>query len=155
MATLKYVQNNGDTVTWTLKVTNTSNVTCHGTQVAFTIPTGVSLSGPLGSNGISISVPVGSYNPTSKIWFIGDLAANSSTPSVDWEFTVDDISQASALDSSFIVTALVSSRCDDEDETNNDFELMIKVGEECYDISITVGATSGTIVDPSNIQIIV
>ena len=155
MATVKLVQNNGDKVTWTFKITNNSNIDCFGVSVVFTIPSGVTLTGPLSSNNVSISVPTGSYNPTSTTWFIGSLPANTSTQSVDWEFTVNDISMANELDDSFIITAVVNSRCGDEDSTNNDLELMITVGEECYEIDISVGNPDTSTLDSSNLQITV
>jgi hypothetical protein len=145
MATTKLVQNDGDKVTWKLKITNLSNVNCFGTQIVFTIPTGVSLTGPLGTNGVSISVPKGSFNPTSNTWFIGEISANSSSDSVEWEFTVDDITQANELDDSFIIEAVVTSRCGDENSVDNTLELMITVGEDCSQINITLGGETNTV----------
>lgn len=155
MATSKLIQNDGDTVTWKFRVSNTSNFNCSGVKVVFTIPTGILLTGPLSSNGVSISVPIGSYNPTNTTWFIGNLSSGSTTGYVEWEFTVDDISQASELDNSFIVSALVSSRCDDSNDIDNLLELMLTVGEECYEINLSVGNLNSNIIDTSNLQITV
>ena len=154
MATEKRVQNNGDTVTWSFKVSNNSSVDCFGTQVAFSLPTGVSLTGTLISGTSAISVPVGSFNPTSNIWFIGDLNANSSTDTANFEFTVDDITQADSEDS-FTVTATVTSRCGDSASEDNVLELKIVVGEECVEINLSVGGTIPNSGDSGDLNICV
>jgi uncharacterized repeat protein (TIGR01451 family) len=93
MATIKKVQNNGDTVTWKFRVYNSSDIPCSGVEAELTIPDGVTLTGPLVSNSTYIDVPVGSFNPTTKIWFIGLMEAKSYTEYVNLEFTVDDVTK--------------------------------------------------------------
>ena len=136
MATGKRVQANGDIETWKIKICGDTVRNCLGVKAVFTLPTGISLTGPAISGSTGIDVPVGSFNPTSKTWFIGELKAGSCTDEVEFEFTVDDITQA--VDDKFTISVNLSSDCAEGVISDNDLEVEIEVGDECIEINLSV-----------------
>ncbi len=61
----------GDELTYTIKVWNESNKNATGVEVTDSLNVGVSY--------VSSTASRGSYNPTTKIWTIGNIAANGDT----------------------------------------------------------------------------
>lgn len=140
---VKNVQQNGDTVEWTLNVCGDDYVKCYNVQVAFTIPTGVRLTGPLEENSTLISVARGFYKKDTNIWFLGDLKKTECVLS-SFTFTVDDIELAE--DGRFIVTAVLTSSCTDGGAEDNNVSMIINVTEDCdgCGISITTDNSSNS-----------
>lgn len=136
---VKSAQQNGDIVVWTINVTNPSINTCLNNKVVFTIPTGVSITGPTDPGFTEINVPQGSFDGTTKTWWIGDLPPSSDL-SVDFEFTVDDISQADTLTGYFEISADLTSSCVETSTANNMSELVIKIGPACDDDNLSIGS---------------
>lgn len=153
MQTLKSVLENGDTANWTLEVCNNSPVNiCYNNQVAFTIPDGVRLTGPLELNSPIMDVPVGFLNRQSLIWFIGDLAP-ATCYTVNFEFTVDDINEASEEDNRFIITAELTNSCIDDNASDNTSTLVIEVVDPCTQISLGIGIADTTVNANSDLSI--
>lgn len=138
MSIVKAVQQDGDTVTWTIEVANPSVNPCKDTRVVFTIPTGVSLTGPAEGGFPEIVVPQGSFDASTNTWWIGEIGPGV-TLSVDFIFTVDDITQADPLTGYFELAANITSLCNETDETDNLVELVIKVGQACDDDVLSIG----------------
>lgn len=92
------VINNGELVKWTIKVINTSSVnSCFNSYVDFTIPSGVSLSGPSDEGSSSIKVDNGVYNLSFDRWYLGEIKPGQEIEQ-EFQFTVDDVTQT--IDSS-------------------------------------------------------
>lgn len=140
MATVKNVIKNKDIIQWDFRICNNSKIDCYGVEVTFDIPEGLSLIGPKIDKSESMEVPTGVFRKSEMKWIIGDLKAENCTDSVVWEIQVDDIELRNSEDDSFIVNAIVESRCNPEsDIDNNKIELMIHVADECPDSNLTVG----------------
>lgn len=153
MQTLKSVLENGDTVNWTVEICNNSTVNiCYNAQVAFTIPDGVRLTGPLELNSPIFDVPVGFLNRQSLIWFVGDIPP-ATCYTVNLEFTVDDIEEASEEDNRFIITADLTSSCVEDITTDNNGTLVIEVVDPCTQISLGIGIAETTVNANSDLSI--
>lgn len=136
--TTKSVIQDGDTVIWTVTVTNTSEVDCKDTKVVFTIPAGVTLTGPSSGGLPEILVSKGSFDPVTNTWWLGDVKAGEAH-STDFEFTVDDITATDPIDGYFTVTAVMTSICT-EDTSDNTTHLVITVGLGCESVDLSVGS---------------
>lgn len=136
--TTKYVTQDGDVVKWKVKVENTSTGPCQENRVVFTIPTGILLTGPSTGGLPEILVSKGSYDRTTDTWWIGELIGGESTET-EFEFTIDDITQADPLNGYFIVEAQMSSLCV-EDTADNKSELVIQTTAECEDGDLSIGS---------------
>ena len=145
--TTKSVIQNGDVVVWKVTVTNTSTGDCKETRVVFTIPAGVSLTGPSLGGFPEILVNKGSYDPLTNTWWLGEVKAGESY-SEDFEFTVDDITLTDPVDGYFTVTGVMSSVCT-EDEADNTTHLVIKVALGCEDVQLSVGSGEDVDIDIS------
>jgi hypothetical protein len=132
MAIAKNITKDGDKITWRLRVCGDGNVNCSGAELEFIIPDGLSLSGPSVFGSTSIIVPKGSFNPTEKVWYVGELKKATCTEYVDFEFIVTDITKIDPIDESFILTAKLTSRCSPEvNYVNNESELLILARQNC------------------------
>lgn len=133
----KQVNANGDVVNHTLTVSGDDVRTCSNVVITFTIPNGVSLTGPSDAGSSIINVPKGFYNTTTDKWHVGDLAAGESVSNT-FEFTVDDIGLAD-VDDTFTLTFTGTSSCTEAASADNSSILIITVVEECTQVVITAG----------------
>lgn len=138
---IKTITENGATVDWTLKVCGDSNNKCFNTQVAFTIPTGVRLTGPISEGSSIVDVSKGFYKTTNTTWYIGTLLKTECTET-SFTFTVDDISQAT--NGRFDITASLTSSCTDGGPENNTVGLIIETEEDCEDCGISLTNNTGS-----------
>jgi len=145
--TTKSVIQDGDIVTWSVTVTNTSETDCKDTKVVFTIPAGVSLTGPSSGGLPEILVSKGSYDSATNTWWLGDVKAGQAHVT-DFEFTVDDITLTDPIDGYFTVTAVMTSICT-EDTADNTTHLVITVALGCEDVILSVGSGEDVDVDIS------
>lgn len=136
--TTVYVQSNGDKKTWRVEISNSGGTDCYNATITFTIPAGISLVGPLIDGTSEIEVSRGVYNPSEKRWYIGKVAAGE-TVSSPFEFEVDDISLADAIEEYFDVVALFDSDCPDPEDCDDEAHLLMRVGEECTEIDLSAG----------------
>jgi len=136
--TVKAIYADGDVRTWVVEVKNESNYKCYNVQVQFTIPNGISLTGPAIAGSSSVSVIKGVYNPTTKIWYVGDMNANQILES-PFEFTVDDITLVDVTENHFEVKGVISSSCIDEDTCDNTAYLLLQPGGVCKPVDLAAG----------------
>lgn len=141
----KYAQANGDTVIWTIDIENPTNFLCRDVKVVFTIPDGITLSGPSDEGYDEILVPQGAYDRSTDTWWVGILET-AAKRSVDLEFTVDDISKADTLTGYFELKAVLSSGCNAQTSTS---ELVIAIGNGCDDGDLKIGAGTESSIDIS------
>lgn len=131
---------NGEEHTWTVEITNISGTICYDASLTLTIPTGISLIGPLLSGSMTeIDVVKGAYDPVNDIWQIGNIDPGQ-TISTDFEFRVDDISQADPIDDHFLIEGQLNSSCLEVDDCDNKTSLILKVGDVCDTIDLSAGA---------------
>jgi hypothetical protein len=151
MLTVKKVTANGDKVTWSLQPCNDSNIKCSMGKVTFTIPDGVTLSGPSDPDSTVIDVSQGVFDNSNDTWLIGDLDPKQCAPVTTFEFTVDNISLANPEDDRFIVTAVFTTSCEETISSDNTNSLVIEVTDGCENInlSMTPSASSNNSVDLS------
>ena len=135
---IKKVTANGDQATWVLKVCNDSSIKCHNGKVTFTIPNGVSLTGPSNLNSTVINVPHGYYDNVGKIWYLGDLESQTCSDEASFEFTVDNITLADPLDDRFTITAVFTTSCEETVTSDNTSTLIIEVVDDCENISLSM-----------------
>lgn len=153
MQVIKYVTANGDTVTWTLKPCNDSDITCQNAQVTLTIPEGVSLTGPLiAENSTVIAVPSGYFDNSADKWYIGDLDANTCASPVSFEFTVDNI-ELKDIDNRFFVVAEFTSACEEDITADNTNTLVIEVQDDCANINLSISNSDDSSPDSVDLSI--
>lgn len=133
--TTKSVIQDGDIVTWNVLVKNDSVAKCNDTKVVFTIPAGVSMTGPASGGFPEILVSKGSYNSGTNEWWVGEMDPGETT-TTGFQLTVDDITLTDPIDGYFTVTAVMTSTCTGTDTVH----LVIKVALGCEDVMLTVGS---------------
>lgn len=138
---IKQVTANGDTVDFKLTVNGDQFDVCENAKVTFTIPNGVSLSGPSPAGSTEITVPKGYYNLSTNVWHIGDLAVMEQIE-ITFEFTVDNINLKDSNDDRFIVIMTLSSACTEQSASDNTTTLVIEVVDPCTQVSLSIGATT-------------
>ncbi len=136
--TVKKVSTNGTVVDWILQPCNASNIKCHNGKITFTIPNGVSITGPSDQNSTVINVPTGYYDNTTKIWHIGDLEKETCSDRAPFEFTVDNITLANPLDDRFTIIAVFTTSCEETITSDNTNTLIIEVVDSCENISLSM-----------------
>lgn len=146
--TKKSAQQNGDQVVWTIDITNPSTNTCRDTRVVFTVPNGVSLTGPSDPGFVEINVPQGSFDRITNTWWIGELLPGAALQLL-LEITVDDIALADPLNGYFIVTGDLTSLCNESSTTDNKIELIIAIGALCDDDVLSIGSGEESNIDIS------
>lgn len=135
---VKAIYEDGDVRTWVVQAKNEANHKCYNAQVQFTIASGISLTGPALAGSSSINVEKGVYNPTTKIWYIGNMEANEIIES-SFEFTVDDISLVDPDENYFEIKAVISSSCIDPDNCDNTAYLLLQPGGACKPVDLAAG----------------
>jgi hypothetical protein len=135
---VREVTANGDTANINVTVNGDQFSICHNTQVAFTIPSGVSLTGPSVAGSTEITVPQGYYNLSNDIWYVGDLAVSQQLLN-NFEFTVDDISLKDPNDNRFLVVITLTSSCTETNTTDNVTTLVIEVVDPCTQVTLSIG----------------
>jgi len=144
MPLIKYVTADGDKVSFTIKPCNQSSIKCNNGKVTFTIPAGVSMTGPSAIDSTIINVPVGFFNSIEKVWYTGDLNANTCTPDATFEFTVDDISLADAETDRFTILAVFTTSCEETTTADNTISMIIEVADECQNINLSIVASQAS-----------
>ncbi len=132
---------NGNTVDWVMKPCNDSIIECKNGRVEFTIPDGLSLTGPSDDDSTIINVPSGFYDRETTTWFTGDLDPKTCTPNASFTFTVDNIDLADPDDHRFLVVATFVTSCDETVTADNTNTLIINIVEDCENINLTVSET--------------
>jgi len=135
--TNKTVAVTGDTVHWTIAISNESDELCYDASVEFTIPDGISISGPSDSGSSAINVERGAFDPVNDIWHVGKM---NPWEKVETNFIirVDNIDSVDPDLGKFILEALATSSCLEENCCDNTTFLVLDIGEapDCADISI-------------------
>lgn len=144
----KAAKENGDVVTWKLEIENPTTLTCRDVKVVFTIPDGVSLTGPSDVGYIEILVPQGAYDRSTDTWWVGILEAGAKRE-VILEFTVDDVTKADTLTGYFEIKALLDTACTDSNSSDDLSELVIAIGTDCVSGTLTIGEGTESNVDLS------
>lgn len=112
---------------------------CENATVTFTIPAGIRLTGPVKEYGSSeIAVSTGVYNAASTSWLLGTLLPTECF-ATNFEFTVDDITQADPETDAFVITALLSSGCTDGSTDDNLLTITVNVRTNCSVEDLTIG----------------
>jgi uncharacterized repeat protein (TIGR01451 family) len=108
--------NEGDTISFTINALNGGPVAATGLSLTVNLPAGVTF---VSSSG------VGSYNPTTKVWTIGNLGVGNSA-SLTISVTVDAGTGGQTLTSDAVLLAVDQN---DTDSTNNDDDASITIPE--------------------------
>ncbi len=115
--------NEGDTIKYTVMVTNTGPSTSLSAQVTDVLPSGVSYS--------SYSASTGSYNPGSGIWTFGTLAIGASAT-----LTIDATVDAGTAQQVITNSASITSTGQLDDNNAND-SASVSIGVQGADVAVT------------------
>jgi len=132
---------NGDAVDWIIKPCNDSTIECKNGRVEFTIPSGMSMTGPSDEDSTIINVPVGFYDRDTTTWYFGDLAAKTCTPTATFTLTVDNTTLADPEDLRFIIIATFITTCDETTSSDNTNTLIINIVDDCTNVQLSVSTT--------------
>lgn len=135
---VKAIYANGDERTWVVEVENETDRKCYNAKATFTIPDGISLIGPAISGSTAISVEKGVYNPSTKVWYLGELLGHQIVES-PFIFRVNDIDLVDPTNNYFEIKVVVESSCTDSDLCDNTAYLLLQPGGDCKPVDLAAG----------------